>query len=478
MGNNYSDYVSVYISDDEMGADIFLVDTGEEDFYNIDDLKRFVEEQGVVFGINENVLEEIISEGKYGDFVHFADGMPPGEPRNGYYDFKFNINPTKTPKLRDDGSVDYYNLNLVEVVQKDQVIAEYITKQDGSNGMTVTGAYIEGKKASDLPPLRGKGFYVSEDKLQYFAEIDGKAELNMGALNVSSMHIVTGDVDLSTGHINFRGDLEITGSIRADMEVKATGNITVGGLVEAANIEAGKDLLIKGGILGGSKANIKAGGNVYALFIENATVESNASVQADSIINSNVSAYVDINVFGKSSSIVGGKLKANRYVKTKNIGSMACVTTEIEVGVPNDCQAERKKYADDLSKLENELEKVETLIDKMLESGNSRNEMFTHATRTKIELSAEIFRMRSIIKGLDDRLMIGRNAEISAENKVHQGTRIMIDGLRYNVEDEYEKILFFRKKDKILSRKIDDEEEAEKMEKINAMKEAAARNVD
>lgn len=477
MANNYSDYVSVYISEDEMGADIFLVETAEEDFYNLADLKKFISDQGVIFGVHEDILQSIIDEEKYGDFIHFADGLPPEEPQNGYYDFKFNVNPSKTPKLKEDGSVDYYNLNLVEVAEKDQLVAEYIPKKDGIRGMTVTGAYIEGKKASDLPPLRGKGFYASEDKLKFYAEIDGKIELNMGALNISSMHIVTGDVDLSTGNINFKGDLEITGSIRADMEVKATGNITVGGLVEAANVEAGKDLLIKGGILGGSKASIKAGGNIYALFIENATVESNSSVQADSIINSNVNAYSDINVFGKTSCIVGGSLKANRYVKTKNIGSVTGVTTEIEVGVPNDCQAERKKYGDELHKLEAELEKVEMLITKLIQSGGERNDMFTHATRTKIELSAEVFRMRSIIKGLDDRLTIGRNAEISAENRVHPGVKLIIDGLVYNVDDEYEKILFFRRKDRILSKKFDEEEDAEKMAKINAIKEAAAKNV-
>jgi len=455
----YSEYVNININDDQMSADIFLVKPPSDDFYNMQDLLEFIEDEGVVFGVNKNILKEVVRLKRYGEYIKFAEGIMPGEAKNGYFDFKFNTNPSKKPKLKPDGSVDYYNLSLIEITEKDELIAEYIPKIDGTEGKTVKGTIVPGKKALDMPPLRGKGFYVSEDKNKYYAEYAGKIELSMGRLNVSNTHTIEGDVDLSTGNLDLRGDLYIKGNVKSNMVVKASGNITIDGLVEDANIEAGKGILIKGGILGGDKAVIKAIDNVFASFIENAYVESNACIQADSIINSTIVAYNDINVFGKTARIIGGRIKANRYVKTKVIGSRKGVTTVIEVGVPNDCHVEKMKYADQLEDLQTEQSKVEKLLGKLAKTGEEMTEMFISTTRRKIELSAEIYRLKALIGELERRITIGKDAQIIAEKKIFPGAEIFIDGIKYIVSDEFDRIIFFRKVDKIVSKRYDLEED-------------------
>lgn len=457
MSSRYENYVNINISDDEMGADIFLADPPTPDFYNIDELEEFLTDEGIVFGVSKFILTDIIRNKRYSEFIRFADGIRPGKAEDGHYEFKFNQNPSKKPKLNPDGSVDYYNLNLVEVTEKDQLLAEYIPRKDGSDGRTVMGGFIPGTKAHDLPVLRGKGFYMSEDKKQYFAEYSGKVELVMGHLTISNMHTITGDVDLSTGHIDFKGDLLITGNIKSDMRVRASGNITVDGLIESASVEAGKSVLVKGGILGGGKAVIKGGEDVFALFIESAFVEAGACVQADSIVNCTINAYSDVNVYGKTSCIIGGSLKANRYIMTKVIGSKKGVTTALEVGVTNDCRAERKRYAEELDANEQELGKIEKLLEKLMKTGEEMTEMFISATRKKINLSADLYRTKAIIKELDARLAMGRDAQIVAEKRVFPGSRLMIDGIRYDVADEFEEIMFFRKQDKIVSKRYEHE---------------------
>lgn len=455
MDNRYENYVSVYVSDDEMSVDIFIIEAPEPDFYNVEELVQYVESQGIRFGIKRDILQKVIDDKQYGQFIHFAEGIEPGEPANGHFDFKFNTSPSKKPKLKEDGSVDYYNLNLVETVEKDALVAEYVPKKDGTDGTKVTGEIIRGQKAKDIPALRGKGFYMSEDQKFYYAEKAGKVELSMGQLTISAMHTVSGNVDLSTGNIDFKGDLVITGNIDSEMKVRATGNITVEGLIEAANVEAGRDLLVKGGILGRGKSVIKAGGNIYAQFIENAKVESNSCVQADSIINSTVVAYSDINVFGKTSCIIGGSIKANRYIRTKVIGSDKGVNTVLEVGVTSDCYTERKRYSEQIEQQEKELEKIEKLLEKLADS-EKMNDIVLQATRKKIELSAEIHRTRAILKEFEGRLAMGKNAEITAEKKIHPGVRIIIDGIKYDVNEDYNNIVFFRKMDQIVSKRVAD----------------------
>ena len=423
------------------------------------DLVEFAKHEGIVFGVNKFTLEEIIRRRKYGEFIRFAEGIRAGKAVNGHYEFYFDLNPSKNPKLKPDGTVDYYNLDLIVITEKDELLAEYIPKVDGTEGRTVMGGFVPGKKAIDLPPLRGKGFYMSEDKRRYYAEIPGKVELVMGHLTVSDTHIIEGDVDLSTGNIDHRGDLIIRGNVKSGMIVKATGNITVDGLVESATIDAGKNLLVKGGILGGEKAVVKATGDIFALFIESATVESDSCVQADSIVNSKVVAYSDINVYGKSACIIGGNVRANRYVGTRIIGSKKGISTVIEVGIPNDCLVERKKYQDQLDEMKIELKKVETLLSKINSSENDKTEMFISTTRRKIELSAEVYRMQAIVSELDKRIKTGQDARVVAEKKVFPGAKVLIDGVRHDISDEFEKIVFFRKMEKIVSKRYEPVEE-------------------
>ena len=57
------------------------------------------------------------------------------------------------------------------------------------------------------------------------------------------------NVDLSTGNLAFEGTIVISGDIAAGMEVKASGDIIVGGMVEAAMLEAKGNVEVKGGII-------------------------------------------------------------------------------------------------------------------------------------------------------------------------------------------------------------------------------------
>ncbi len=57
-------------------------------------------------------------------------------------------------------------------------------------------------------------------------------------------------MDFSTGNIDFEGDVRVLKGIRDIFEVRATGNIEVGGLIEASTIDAGGSVFAKGGMAG------------------------------------------------------------------------------------------------------------------------------------------------------------------------------------------------------------------------------------
>ena len=84
---------------------------------------------------------------------------------------------SKKPKIRPDGSVDYWSINMVEPVEKGQVIAIYKPPVPGEDGMTVKGRPLPAKRARELPPLKGRGFTRQEDGNTYTSNMDGKIDM-------------------------------------------------------------------------------------------------------------------------------------------------------------------------------------------------------------------------------------------------------------------------------------------------------------
>jgi uncharacterized protein (DUF342 family) len=450
-------YIQVLISEDCMECQICLDKPEDnEEIYEVGDIVEFLISKGVVFGIDERKIQKILEEGVYDTYVTVAVGEKAIEGRDGYYSYTFDTNPNKKPRLREDGTVDYLNLNLFQTVSKGDLIARYFAKIDGEDGTNVLGQKIVVKKGKHLSPLRGKGFFTSEDCMEYYALYDGKVEVTNGCINVTQTSMLPGNVDLNSGNLDVKGDLDIMGNVITGMVVKASGNVTIGGLVEGASIIAGKNVLIKGGILGGGRAKVVAGGNIFAQFIENAIIESGDCVQANSVVNSIVTAYNDINIFGKTSSIIGGSLKANRMVRTRCIGSIGQITTRINVGMESSEIASLKYKEMKRKEVEGELHKIETAIN-MMKNMSEQKEMLMMLTRTKIDRNAMLTNLNKEIEDLRIRMKLAAKAEVIAETMAYQGTIVSIDGIVLKLDNDYEKISFIRKKDKILTRMYKEE---------------------
>lgn len=463
METDIFDIVIVSVSEDEMQCILCFDNVNDEVEIKYEDVISIIEDKGVCVGLDYCLIRTMVEDKIYDKNMVIASGEAVTFGMDGHYSYTFNINPDKKPKLREDGSVDYLNLNLIQCVEEGDLLARYFSKKDGKDGMTVTGKIVKAPLYKNLPPLRGRGFTLSEDGLEYYAAYDGKVELSVGGISVTKVSTIPSNVDIGVGNIDIKGDVEIMGSVLTGLSVKASGNVTINGLVEAANITAGKDVLIKGGILGGGRAKVSAGGNVYAQFVENSEIVSGNCVQADSIVNSLVTAYNDINIFGKTSSIIGGSLKANHIIRTKNIGSNAQVLTRLNVGIEASVVANLKQKEIKLKEDIDELIKIEKAMELISKNPEQSKEMSLLLTRTKIEKNTSISELKKDIEDMKKRIALAKSALIIAEEIAYQGTIVSIDGIMLKLDGDFEKIVFLRKKDKLLT-KLFVEEDYDKVE--------------
>lgn len=171
-------------------------------------------------------------------------------------------------------------------------------------------------------------------------------------------------VDLTSGNIDFDGTVNISGDVRAGMSVRATGDIHVGGTVEAAILEAGGNVVIQGGVIGHSEmhehpaearksmiARVRCGASFSARFVENASIEVGDSIMVDELVMQSELAAVNQILVGKPGSgrgrIIGGVAEATFLVQAATIGSPAGVKTRVIVGV-NPYLHEKLRQADRL----------------------------------------------------------------------------------------------------------------------------------
>ena len=220
----------VRLSRDNMKA-YLLLPRPELEVHDFNYILAVLQTYGVSYGIKEDKIRQMVEQQVYNQEVVVAEGEMPEDGVDGYYEYKFDMNVSKKPKVKPDGSVDYWSIKMVEMVTEGQVIAEYHKSIQGKDGIDLKGKPVLAKRGRDLVPLRGKGFERSEDGLVYTSLMDGKIEKSGERIVILPVYEVNGDADLSVGNIDFRGDVIIHGAVCSGLTVKATGTVTVDGIV-------------------------------------------------------------------------------------------------------------------------------------------------------------------------------------------------------------------------------------------------------
>lgn len=436
----------VRISRDNMQAYLYLPGQQAES-YSQSDIIEILQSNGISHGIKEDKVQEMMDQQIYNREVLIAEGEAPQDGVDGYYEYKFDMNFSKKPEVRPDGSVDYWSIKMVEMVTEGQVIAEYHKAIQGKDGMDLKGKPILAKRGRDQVPLRGKGFERSEDGLTYVSLMDGKIDMSGERIVILPVYEVNGDVDLSIGNIDFRGDVIIHGSICSGVKVKATGTVTVDGIVEGASIEAGKDIVLRSGVMGASRATISSKGNISAKFFEYARVHANGTIQADVFLNCQVSCGESIILDGKKASIVGGEVGAIQSIVVNTLGSDGEVRTNVRIG---NGTAVRRRIGVLKNKIQVEkanLEKIEEGLKMLQDVKNDPRR--TDLLRVKIRDTALLSGDMAELEKLQDQLERAKGGSIKVTGHVYPGVNVEIDELRVQVKEEQINLEFVKERDKI-----------------------------
>ena len=388
--------------------------------------------KGIMHGIDRDAIQVFLNERNYCTDIVLACGDEPRQGSDAYIEYLFNTDIKARPTLQEDGSVDFFHLNIINHVKVGDCLAILHPEDPGDDGKDVYGNVIRPRSVKRELLRFGRNIDLSENRRELYSAVDGHVNLVENKVFVSNVMVVE-NVDLSTGDIEYDGNVQINGNVCSNFKVKANGNIEVRGVVEGAEIVAGGNVTIARGVNGMSKGTIKAEGNVIAQFIENAQIEAKGYVETGSILHSRVSAGTEIRVGGKKGFITGGYVCATNLIEVKTLGSELGANTVVEIGINPEIKRRFHELEEQVKQDEKTIRTAQPVLDAAKTKVLSGVKLPSDQVKNIQELSTLVTLKKKAIDSaqkemeqLNEIMSVGQDAQIVVKEKVYPGTKIVI----------------------------------------------------
>ena len=350
-----------FVSSDRLSAWVFAYPpVGEGSELTQEMLTKALGDKKVKYGIDEALLKALPdSPERYFRLYLAARGKPAVHGKDGQIVDMFSRKPERRLVVDEYNRVDYASISFIQNAAEGDVICRIIAPTPGEGGKTVLGQDLAARDGQAATVPKGRNTALTDDGTSLVATKTGHVEFNGRTFQVKPVLDIDGDVDYSTGHINFLGDVHIHGDICTGFTVRAMGSITVDGVVGAAEVEAGGDLIMVKGAQGDNRAVLRAGHSIFAKYLENCCVYAMEDLHADCIINCNVYCDNLVEVRSGRGTIIGGSIRAAHEVSAEVLGARSeCHTDVVLGGLP--CQEfDHEILVREIAELEQKLEKME-----------------------------------------------------------------------------------------------------------------------
>lgn len=375
------------------------------------------------------------------------------------------------PKEREDGSVDMRDFGDLVCVKVGEALAKKIPLTQGTQGFTVTGTPLEPTAGDDIELKIGEGTRLSSsNKDVLVSEKVGLPRFTENSVDVDEVYNIK-NVDVSTGNIKFEGSVIIDGDVNEGMKVIASGDITIGGFVESALLEAGGDITISGGIIGRKQdientavtdckmsTNISAQGSVFAKYCQYANIYCGENLRIENQLMHSL-----LEVEGKlwvgtedkaNGKFIGGFASIGKSVHAGIIGATAGSNTivkfekqiaifKIQFAEHDDEAKKQDKTSSELQSALNKMKKLpkdkqnKDLMAKIYNSYKSQTQRLAHALEQKQHTE-------------DNMYLYMASVFIEATEKLYQGVELNVGDYKERTKREYGPSKIFYKERKVI----------------------------
>lgn len=368
----------------------------------------------------------------YVDDIIILKGTPPIKGNDARLELFYES--SSEQKVADDGkNVDHHERNSIRNVKAGQQLATIIPAEKGTPGKNVYGEEIAAEDGEELAVQPGENVSISTDGTKFISDIDGILLYKTDKMSVTDILEIKGDVDFNSGNVHIdKGSVLITGTIRTDFIVDVADSIIVGEAIEGAEVTAGGDVEVKRGIVMHEKGTVDAGGNISALFAENATLIAGGNVDiANDISNCNVNAEGKVIVTRGKGKVMGGIISARNGMETNEIGSEMGVLTQIYIGgepeSAGELQEEKRKLKDSIAKIERVIGNAEPQVI-LKNTPPAKRKAVAEVLKAKMAALTRMKDIDDIIHDIMKKYKESLKCTLNVYKEIHPGVKIFIGG--------------------------------------------------
>lgn len=457
----------IQIATDKMAAYLRVTKpSGPYEPLTYETVMELLRENGISFGVLEDDIREYCEQKKYFLDLKCAEGVAPVDQEDGQLEYQIDRDQTNAPTEREDGTVDFHDLGLIQNVLKGDVLCRIIMPKPGEDGIDIFGHAVAHRKGKIPKFPSGRNIVVSEDGLTLSAGMDGCVEYKNACLNINDAFVVHGDVDSSSGNIDFLGSVTVQGDVREGFSVKAGRDILIRGTVEGAVLEAGGSISISNGMFGMGRGQMKAGGDIKGKYFENVMIDCGGDLYADTVMNSRITAGGSVTLKGKNALLAGGICQVGKRVYASTIGTVNYSRTDISI-VASDIYrllANSSGFASELEALEAKLSQAKIDQDALKDRIASVVQTITQnagLAKAKLLLRNLILKKsqtESEIRLLEDRIKKSEQKSRSlldfcviGVKVIHAGVKLKIADYSLLLDSDYCNMKFYLEKEKVVS---------------------------
>ena len=265
-----------------------------------------------------------------------AKATPAVHGRDGVFAWVTGFDPTsahsadREKEASADDAVDFYSQGSYITVGAGTQIATLRPPTDGTDGRDVVGGVSKARPGKPVDIKIDASLRVDE-KGCVIAEIDGLLQFHRAEVKVSPVLEVAEFVDFSTGNIDFDGSVLIRQGVRDRFVVKATRDVIIHGLVEAATIVCGGNFECRRGIAAKDRGQLVVEGDADVGFLNNVRgqIKGHLTIRREII---NCDLVIGQNLRCERGAIIGGTTAITGSLRAMTLGSEAEIATVIVLG--------------------------------------------------------------------------------------------------------------------------------------------------
>ncbi len=350
-------FAEIAVAEDKMSASILVnspVGGGRD--ITLEELRDMLDQMGIEYGIDEDKLKDIVENELYNQVFQFAEGTPAVDGTNGKIKDYFPRHKEVKFASKENDSIDFKSTNYIHNVKAGELVCELTPPEPPQDGVDIFGNTVYGKPGIMPPIPQGKNVVYNEEKDKLLTGCEGNLSFRSGRFHVEKILNIGGNVDNSVGNIDFTGSVSIKGDVLEGFTVKAKGDITVMGIVEGATLTSGGSITLYKGMRGMKSGVLEAAGDITAKFLEDSKIYARGDIQAEYIINSEVSCGNNLTLTGRRAAFIGGVCSVYNLMNVKTVGAMSQITTLVTLGVTPQLLGEVENLKKDIADITAQLD--------------------------------------------------------------------------------------------------------------------------